>query len=239
MALAASAAAASPAPGAAAPERRSVGVATDAAEAQKDEAVRAMAEGALRQLHAARGEIAAWRSVAETTLTELGMHTHVTRITVALASRAATAGPLSACERRAVRAAVALLEPAAGADDGVQKLVLATCPLAAVGVLWSAPGFAAAEAMRALAATDEAECALGAFAQGLHAHAREIGGKPARVVVETVGTERIGAECARLYAATLPPVRICGAPPTDGELLAALVRARLVALVAGGAARAD
>ena len=101
-------------------------------------------------------------------------------------------GALSVAERRAVRAAHALLLYAPETDPFmcVRNLLLATCPLDAVRV-WrgAAHSQLARRLVGALDGESEDPITLGAYLQAIHAHASEIGGTVARHQVRIACTQ--------------------------------------------------
>ncbi len=144
--------------------------------------------------------------------------------------------PLSVAERRAARAAHALLLYAPDTDPFmcVRNLLLATCPLDAVRV-WrgAAHSQLARRLVCALDGESEDPITLGAYLQAIHAHASEIGGTVARHQVRIACTQ--GRELGTgdpIVAAFLGaskhalPTRLMD--EDDAALLARLARQRAV-----------
>jgi hypothetical protein len=143
---------------------------------------------------------------------------------------------LSVAERRAVRAAHALLLYAPDTDPFmcVRNLLLATCPLDAVRVWRGATHSQLARRLvGALDGDSEDPITLGAYLQALHAHASEIGGNVARHQVRIACTQ--GRELGTgdpIVAAFLGaskhalPTRLMD--EDDAALLARLARQRAV-----------
>jgi hypothetical protein len=144
--------------------------------------------------------------------------------------------PLSVAERRAVRAAHALLLYAPHADPFlcVRNLLLATCPIDAVRVWRGATHSPVAQRLvEALDGEAEDAITLGAYLQALHAHASEVGGSVARHQVRIACTQ--GRELgtgdpivsAFLCASKHPlPTRLID--EDDAALLARIARQRAV-----------
>jgi hypothetical protein len=205
----------------------------------RDEKLKAVAEGALRDLAERKAECE-WRKASEAKLQSLyaavsGEYKRMlqtTRVTVQIAS--ADTEAMSAAERGAIRASLDLLMAPESDESGlVAALLHATCPVAAVAAFERAGHScrASATALRELSENCTGARARSAFLQAVHIYASEIGGEVAHKAVQSaclLPNDPIIAAQIRANTAQITQYDLAAKTP---ELVRALVIVRLVSSV--------
>jgi hypothetical protein len=199
---------------------------------QLNESVRELDETRAER-DAARKSLSASKTLADSLMYEVKRCAHESLLTARTFSHREA---LTVAERRAVRAAHALLlyEPAADPFMCVRNLLLATCPIDAVRV-WrvAAHSQIARRIIDALDGEIEDPITLGAYLQALHAHAAEIGGSVAKhqVRIAHVQGRELGTGdpiVATFLCASKHPLSTRLMDEDDAALLARLARQRAV-----------
>jgi hypothetical protein len=182
---------------------------------------------------AARKSLLAGKTLTDSLMYEVKRCAHESLLTARTFSHREA---LSVAERRAVRAAHALLlyEPSTDPFMCVRNLLLATCPIDAVRV-WrvAAHSQIARRIIDALDGEIEDPITLGAYLQALHAHASEIGGSVAKsqVRVACVQGRELGTGdpiVATFLGASKHPLSKRLMDEDDAALLARLAKQRAV-----------
>jgi hypothetical protein len=209
-------------------------------ETQQQQQERVELAASARELHATRVErdaalksLSTERNATDSLMHEVNRCTHESLVTARTFSHR---GSLSVAERRAIRAAHALLlhSPATDPLMCVRNLLLATCPIDAVRVWREAVhSKVARRIVDALDGESEDRVTLGAYLQALHAHASDVGGAVAHhhVRVACAQVRPLGTGdpivAAFLGASNHPlPTRLLD--EEDAALLARLARQRAV-----------
>ena len=215
------------------PSLPSLGAPAAPAVARELHETRVQLEEARAERDAARKSLSAGKTLTDSLMFEVKRCAHESLLTARTFSHREA---LSVAERRAVRAAHALLlyEPSTDPFMCVRNLLLATCPIDAVRV-WrvAAHSQIARRIIDALDGEIEDPITLGAYLQALHAHASEIGGSVAKsqVRVACVQGRELGTGdpiVATFLGASKHPLSKRLMDEDDAALLARLARQRAV-----------